>query len=309
MKFIPLFFLIFVTIYAKEPLSPIPLENVVDKQKALLGYRLFTDSILSSDNTVSCMSCHNIFGSGGADQNVVSIGVENKKGHIQAPTVLNAKYNFRQFWNGRAEDLAQQAIGPIHDPTELNMSRKDVENRLNASEEYKNLFFKVYKTDTIKFDQVIDAIVEFENALTTPNSKFDKYLRGEDSLTQNELEGYNIFKQIGCITCHNGINIGSNSMQKIGLFEEYKNAKNYPDLYSVTHDPAYLNVFKVPTLRNISKTSPYLHDGSAKTLKDAVVTMARYQLGTTLSDEEIDKIVKFLNTLNGQMPQILNEQL
>ncbi|MDX9743871.1 MAG: cytochrome c peroxidase [Arcobacteraceae bacterium] len=295
-------------VFAKEPISPIPLNAPYDKQKALLGYRLFMDPILSSTNSVSCASCHDIF-SGGADTNKVSFGVYNKKGNIQSPTVLNARYNFKQFWNGRAQDLYQQANGPIHNPVELNMTNKDVEKKLSASQLYRSLFLQIYKTNTIQFSQVIDAIVEFEKALTTPNSRFDRYLRGEKSLSHDEIDGYTLFKQVGCITCHNGINLGGNSMQKIGLFEEYKNQKNYPDLYSITHDPAYKNVFKVPTLRNISQTAPYLHDGSAKTLKDSVIAMSKYQLGSTLTDHEIDKIVKFLETLDGETPKILKEKI
>jgi len=297
------------TVFAKEPISPIPLVAQYDKQKALLGYRLFVDPILSSTNSVACISCHDIFSGGGADRNKVSFGVYNKKGNIQSPTVLNARYNFKQFWNGRAQDLYQQANGPIHNPVELNMTNKDVEKELSASQLYRSLFLQIYKTNSIQFSQVIDAIVEFEKALTTPNSRFDRYLRGEKSLSQEEIDGYTLFKQVGCITCHNGINLGGNSMQKIGLFEEYKNQKKYPDLYSITHDPAYKNVFKVPTLRNISQTAPYLHDGSAKTLKDSVIAMSRYQLGSTLSDKEIEKIIKFLKTLDGETPKILKEKI
>ena len=296
-------------VYAAEPISPIPCNVTYDKQKALLGYRLFMDTTLSSDKTTSCLSCHDIFGSGGADKNVVSIGVKHRMGNIQSPTVLNACYNFKQFWNGRAKSLTEQASGPIHNPLEMDMNATGIEKRLNASKEYRKLFYSVYETNSIKFSQVIDAIVEFEKALVTPNSKFDRYLNGENTLTKKEIEGYNLFKQIGCITCHNGVNIGGNAMQKFGLFQEYKNSQAYPDLYSITKDPAYKNVFKVPTLRNIALTAPYLHDGSAKDLKEVVEKMAKYQLGTKLSDDEVDKIILFLKTLNGQTPKILSQKL
>ncbi|MBU0631736.1 c-type cytochrome [bacterium] len=309
MKYILFIFLTLSNIvHATEPISPIPCKIEYDRQKALLGYRLFVDTTLSSDKTTSCLSCHDIFQTGGADKNVVSIGVQNRIGNIQSPTVLNACYNFKQFWNGRARTLYEQASGPIHNPVEMDMNTSKVEKRLNASDEYRKLFHNVYKSNSIKFSQVIDAIVEFEKALTTPNSRFDKYLNGEDVLTKDEIAGYNLFKQIGCITCHNGVNIGGNAMQKFGLFEEYKNAHTYPDLYSITNDPVYKNVFKVPTLRNIAQTAPYLHDGSAKTLKDVVQQMARYQLGTKLSDKEIDSIVLFLKTLDGQLPDILSQE-
>ena len=291
---------------ATEPITPLPQDVQVDKQKALLGYKLFIDPILSKDYTVSCLSCHNIY-AGGADNHIVSHGIDHKFGNIQSPTVLNARYNFKQFWNGRAENLAEQASGPIHNPVELGMDTKTVENRLNTSKEYKELFYNIYKTPQISFEQVINAIVEFENALVTPNSRFDRYLRGENTLSADEKRGYTLFKQFGCVTCHNGVNIGSNSMQKIGLFEEYKNKQSYPDLYSITHDPENKNVFKVPTLRNISQTAPYLHDGSAKTLEDAVRAMSKYQLGTTLSDSDVELIVKFLHTLDGEHPKILGQ--
>ena len=294
MKTIILFLLTISTIvYALEPISPIPDKTDYDKQKALLGYRLFTDPVLSKDNSISCLSCHDLFKSGGADKNVVSTGVKNRRGKIQSPTVLNACYNYKQFWNGRADDLSAQINGPIHDPFEMDMKDTDIEKRLNDSKKYKALFYEIYKTDSIKFSQVIDAIVEFEKALTTPNSRFDKYLKGQGTLTKYEMSGYDLFKHIGCITCHNGVNVGGNSMQKFGLFEEYKTAHTYPDLYSITKDPAYKNVFKVPTLRNISQTAPYLHDGSAKNLPTAVADMARYQLGVTLTDKEIGEIVAF----------------
>lgn len=309
MKYILLIFLIISNaVFATEPISPIPCKVDYDKQKALLGYSLFIDTELSKDKTTACLSCHDIFQSGGADKNVVSIGVKNRMGNIQSPTVLNACYNFKQFWNGRAKNLSEQASGPIHNPLEMDMNASEVEKRLNGSNEYKKQFYDIYKTDSIKFSQVIDAIVEFEKALVTPNSKFDRYLNGENTLSKKEIEGYNLFKHIGCITCHNGINIGGNAMQKFGLFEEYKNARPYPDLYSITKDSAYKNVFKVPTLRNISETAPYLHDGSAKNLKDVIVQMARYQLGTKLSDDEIEKLISFLNTLNGQTPEILSQK-
>ncbi len=303
------FLITFSVAYAAEPISPIPTTTNYNKQKALLGYRLFIDPVLSKDNTTSCLSCHDIFGAGGADKNIVSIGVKNRKGNIQSPTVLNACYNFRQFWNGRASTLKEQASGPIHNPNEMAMNAVEVEKRLNASKEYKKLFYNVYHADSIQFCDVIDAIVEFEKALSTPNSRFDQYLRGKDILTRDEKEGYELFKQVGCITCHNGVNIGGNAMQKFGLFEEYINLKNYPDLYSITKDPAYKNVFKVPTLRNISKTAPYLHDGSSKTLKDVVEKMAKYQLGTKLTNDEVDKIVLFLKTLDGQSPAILSQKI
>ncbi|MEA2091849.1 MAG: cytochrome c peroxidase [Campylobacterota bacterium] len=306
-KIIFIFISIIISSYASEPISPIPNEINIDIKKAKLGKDLFFDPVLSKDNSTACLSCHNVY-YGGADANRVSMGFENKKGNIQSPTVLNSKYNFKQFWNGRANNLTEQADGPFNNPTEHNMDAKTIEKRLNASKEYKKKFYAVYGTSKITYKQVIDAIVEFENALITPNSKFDKYLRGEIKLTKDEKDGYILFKQNGCITCHNGINIGGNSFQKMGTFVEYEFKNSYPDRSKITNNPNHKNVFKVPTLRNINKTAPYFHDGSAKTLRDSINTMAKYNLGVELEDEEIDKIILFLKTLDGESPKILEEK-
>lgn len=301
-----LLLIIISTIFAREPILPIPKEVEVDHKKALLGKELFFDTLLSKDNSTACISCHNLF-NGGADANEVSSGFANKKGNIQAPTVLNSKYNFKQFWNGRASDLLQQADGPINNPAEHNMDAKTVEMKINKSTKYKKMFKKVYGTSKISYNQVLDAIVEFENALTTPNAKFDKYLRGEVKLTKDEKDGYILFKQNGCITCHNGINIGGNSFQKMGTFLEYEIKDDYPDRSKVTNDPNHRNVFKVPTLRNINKTAPYFHDASAATLEEALTIMAKHNLGIKLKDDEVKKIVAFLKTLDGDLPKILED--
>jgi len=306
-KAVIIFISIIISSYANEPISPIPLETDINKQKAILGKDLFFDPILSKDNSTSCLNCHNVY-YGGADANTVSSGFENKKGNIQSPTVLNSKYNFKQFWNGRANNLREQVDGPLNNPVEHNMNAKTIEKRLNASKEYRKKFYEVYKTSKITYKQVLDAIVEFENALTTPDSKFDKFLRGKIKLTKDEEDGYILFKQYGCITCHNGINIGGNSFQKMGTFLEYEFKNSYPDRSKIINNPNHKNVFKVPTLRNINKTAPYFHDGSAKTLEDAIRTMTKYNLGVELEDKEVDKIVAFLKTLDGKLPKILEEK-
>ncbi|WP_324171512.1 cytochrome-c peroxidase [Sulfurimonas sp.] len=293
-----------IVLFASEPILPIPIDIKVDLKKAKLGQKLFFDTTLSRDNSTSCFSCHDVF-NGGADPDIVSKGFANKKGNVQSPTVLNARYNFKQFWNGRAEDLTQQADGPINNPVEHNMNPRIIEDRLNNSSQYKKIFKLVYGTSVISYKQVLDAIVEFENALTTPNSKFDKFLRGEISLSKNEKDGYILFKKNGCITCHNGINIGGNAFQKMGTFLEYETKNDYPDRSKITHNPNHKNVFKVPTLRNINKTAPYFHDGSAKTLKEALSVMTKHNLGIKLDDREVKKIISFLKTLDGELPKIL----
>lgn len=304
-RFVLLFLLLFnAASFAAEPIQPLPKQVKIDKTKAQLGRKLFEDPILSKDKTVACVACHS-FNYGGADPRNVSIGIDGKKGNIQAPTVYNARYNFKQFWNGRADSLGEQANGPIHNPVEMGLNSTVIEKRLNADSEYRKMFRRVYGTPRITYTQAIDAIVEFEKGLVTPNSRFDRYLRGEAKLGAEELEGYRRFKAYGCVTCHNGINIGGNSFQKMGLFVPYKRTKGTPDRYAVTKKGADRNVFKVPTLRNIALTAPYFHDASAKTLMGAIRTMSHHNLGTDISEEDAKAIVAFLKTLTGETPKVL----
>lgn len=305
MKFLLFIFIVSLS-NAAEPISPIPLENNADIKKAQLGKELFFDTLLSKDNSTACVSCHDVY-TGGADSRVVSEGFANTKGNIQAPTVFNAKYNFKQFWNGRANNLKEQADGPMNNPAEHNMNPKLVEERVNALKAYKEKFKVAYGVSNIPYDLVLDAIVEFENALTTPNAKFDKFLRNEVELSKEEKEGYIIFKQAGCIICHNGVNIGGNSFQKMGTFLEYESNNSYPDRAEITKKEENKNVFKVPTLRNITLTAPYFHDGSAKTLEKAIEIMSKYNLGQKFSDEDVKKIVLFLGILKGETPEILEK--
>jgi len=301
-----LLFLLATLLYAIEPIAPLPtkLEDV-DIAKAKLGRMLFFDPILSSDQSVSCLSCHS-FDHGGADPNPVSLGVHNRKGSIQSPSVYNARYNFRQFWNGRAKSLRMQLYGPLYDHAEMNMTPLQIESRLNQNALYQAAFEKIYGIKRITIDDVTDAITEFEKALVTPNSRFDRYLRGEIKLSAEEQKGYEKFKSLGCITCHNGINIGANAFQKMGLFRDYSYNPKYQDRFALTKSALHKNVFKVPTLRNITLTSPYFHDASAQTLDEAITTMARYNLGITISKEDRDLLIIFLKSLEGDRPKILD---
>ncbi len=293
-------------VYCREPIDPIPLQADYNLQEARIGKALFFDPILSLDRNIACVSCHK-FNLGGADNRKVSLGVNNAPGNVQAPTVLNARYNFRQFWNGRASDLIEQAHGPVLNPLEMALTREEVERRINASNKYKQLFKEVYNKKTITFEMILESIVEFEKALITPNSKFDHYLRNKIQLDKDEAAGYQLFKELGCITCHNGINIGGNSFQKIGLINPYPFYSSYPDRFALTNKKYDKNVFKVPTLRNIALTAPYLHDASAKTLKDVIIVMSFHNLGYRISDDKIEKIIAFLKTLTGEPPAILME--
>jgi len=297
--------LIYSILLASEPIKPIPQTISYDKTKAELGKLLFFDPILSKDKSVACISCHD-FEHGGADPRPVSIGVNGKKGSVNSPTVYNAIFNFTQFWNGRAKDLNEQLEGPLHNPVEMAMSNEEIEKRLNNSKFYKKLFKKIYKKNRIEYYMIKDVIVEFEKALTTPNAKFDKFLRGETKLSTKEYKGYVLFKRLGCIICHNGINIGGNSFQKIGSVIPIRKKPNN-DRYQITKNPEDRFVYRVPTLRNITLTAPYFHDGSVKTLKEAINIMAYHNLGFRLNQKEQNLILAFLHTLTGEKPQIVNE--
>lgn len=296
----------FTVLNADNLIKPIPQSISYDKQKALLGKKLFFDASLSSDEKVSCATCHNVF-EGGAENSKFSKGVNQKSGTMNSPTVFNSAFNFKQFWNGRASNLAEQAKGPIHNPLEMGMDKNQIEARLERNSDYKKEFKVIYNKTKINFDDAIDAIVEFEKALITPNSKFDRYLRNEVKLTPDEMNGYITFKKLGCISCHNGINVGGNSFQKFGLINEVEGCLPTSDRYQITKNIADKNVYKVPTLRNIALTAPYFHDGSAKDLKEAIQKMSHHNLGFDVKNSEVEAIMTFLNTLTGIKPKILND--
>jgi cytochrome c peroxidase len=306
LTFFALVFLIYSTTstFANEAIHPLPTNFDYNKPKALLGKKIFHDTRLSKDDTISCASCHMIE-MGGDDNLDTSFGIYGQKGPINAPTVLNSRYNLSQFWDGRARNLLEQASGPISNPIEMGSSLQEVLHKLEQDTEYTQRFLELYP-DGINIPNILDTIVEFENALVTPDSPFDRYLRGDKSaLTTKEKEGYELFKENGCISCHNGVNIGSNLYQKIGILKSYKGTNNRLGRYNVTRKDKDKYVFKVPTLRNIALTAPYLHDGSQSTLKDAVSFMVTYQLGMIPDEKSIDKIVAFLKTLTGKTPEIM----
>lgn len=297
-----LIFSIFLPLFAAD-IEPIDQEAKVDTPRALLGKRLFFEPMLSRDNTIACASCHFLPGSG-ADAQVVSLGIGGKKGVINSPTVLNSRYNFTQFWNGRAKSLEEQALSPIHNPVEMGESIENVVDKLKNSS-YNEKFLLVYK-DGVTAHNVVDAIAEFERALITPNSQFDKFLNGDkNALTQSALRGYSLYISKGCIACHNGKNIGGNMYQKLGNIIPYSSKNPSKGRYDVTKDEKDINYFKVPSLRNVALSAPYFHDGSAKTLKDAIKDMSEHQVGAVLSSDEVDDIEQFLISLTGDSPKIL----
>ena len=299
MKLIVIIFILLCDVIARD-ITPIPLEVTdVNPAKAKLGKKLFFDPILSKNNTVACVSCH-ILSEGGDDNKRVSIGINGHKGNINSPTVLNARYNFVQFWNGRAKNLQEQALQPIVNPVEMGNSYKNLVKTLKNSP-YKAKFDSIYK-DGVTKDNVANAIAEYEKTLITPNAPFDRYLRGDkNAITKVQKEGYELFKSKGCISCHNGINIGGNLYAKFGAIKEAKSKSL--GRYEITKNPLDKYFFKVPTLRNIELTSPYLHDGRYKTLNDVVKFMIEYQLGREAKQSDIDKIVAFLCSLTGKLPK------
>lgn len=299
MKVALILFIFTYSLLSSEPIQPIPDSLPVDSQKVKLGKELYFDPVLSKDNTVSCANCHDLQ-HGGDDGLIFSVGIGGQRGDINSPTVYNSVFNFRQFWNGRSKDLKEQAKGPIENPIEMGHRFEDLIPILEKTS-YKEKFENIYE-DGITEDNIAEAIAEFEKTLITPNSAFDRYLKGDkDAISKHQKEGYEIFKEKGCIACHHGINVGGNLYNKFGVMEDAKSKRE--GLYEVTkkdHDRYY---FKVPTLRNIEKTAPYLHDGRYDNLNDVVKFMAHYQLGRTISEEEVHRIVDFLYSLSGELPK------
>lgn len=291
---------------AAEPVRPIDTEVEYDEAKAALGFALFHDTRLSVDNTVSCATCHALE-TAGVDNHQYSHGVDDQLGGVNAPTVYNAVYNFVQFWDGRAKTLADQAAGPPLNPVEMaSTSFDEIIAKLNADKPFAKAFGKVYP-DGFTEANITDAIEEFERTLITPNSRFDKWLRGDDSaITAEELAGYELFKKYDCATCHVGPNLGGQSYELMGLRRHYfadrglelTNEDN--GRYKETQVERDRHRFKVPGLRNVEHTWPYYHDGTRHTLDEAVRDMALYQSGVELSDAEVEQIESFLKTLTGE---------
>ena len=287
-----------------EPIRPIPEAVDVDPEKAALGRRLFHDPKLSKDNSVSCASCHDL-ASGGDDGRRVSIGVEGRSGVINAPTVFNAGFNFKQFWDGRAATLEDQVDGPVQSVIEMGSLWPDVIVKLFQDQDYPRLFRDLYP-DGITRKNVKDALAEFVRSLITPNSRFDRWLDGDaTALNEQEKRGYDRFKHYGCVSCHQGVNVGGNMFQVFGVLNEYfKQRGNITDAdlgrFNVTGNLQDKHAFKVPSLRMAAHTAPYLHDGSAETLRDAVDAMFEFQLGREAPDEDREAIVAFIRTLAGE---------
>lgn len=292
-------------IESTEPIQPIEPRADLNPKKIDLGRKLFDDPQLSHNGRLSCASCHNLK-TGGTDRKARSIGIDDAVGVINAPTVFNSGLNFSQFWDGRADTLEKQIDGPVQSKTEMGSTWPEVIGKLKSSPEYVLAFRQVYG-DGIQSDHVKDSIAEFERSLSTPDSRFDRYLRHDaNAIDSGERQGYELFKSFGCASCHQGVNIGGNMYQKLGVMAPYFTDRGNigsadRGRFNITGDPRDMYMFKVPGLRNVALTPPYFHDGSAVTLADAVRIMAKYQLGRRLTDQEVELIVEFLKTLTGEL--------
>jgi len=290
------------TILLSAPIKPIPNEIRVDSKKVQLGKKLFFDPILSKDGTVSCATCHDLQ-NGGDDGLKFSFGIRGQEGNINSPTVYNAVFNFRQFWDGRAKDLKEQVSGPVENPVEMGHSMDLIVKVLKKNSVYVKAFNIIY-SDGITPQNLADAIAEFEKVLITPNAPFDKYLKGDkEAISEKAKKGYHLFESKGCILCHHGVNVGGNFYNKFGIYKD-TNSTNL-GRYNITKREEDKYVFKVPSLRNIAQTSPYMHDGRIDTLSDAVELMTKHQLGRHMEAGEIDAIVAFLKSLTGEIPLVV----
>jgi cytochrome c peroxidase len=297
------------TVVSDEPIQPIVPAKVNNPNLVELGKKLYFDPRLSKSGFISCNSCHNL-SMGGTDNLRTSIGHNWNQGPINAPTVLNSSLNLAQFWDGRAENLKAQAGGPIANPGEMASTHELAVDVLQSIPSYVAEFKRTFGKAKISIDEVTLAIAAFEETLVTPNSRFDLYLKGDkNAISKTEFAGYNLFKSSGCIACHNGQNIGGNSFQKMGIVEPYKANSPAEGRVAYSKDEADRFKFKVPTLRNVELTYPYFHDGAANSLKEAVETMGRVQLGRKFTDEENAQIVAFLKTLTGDQPSFKLPQL
>jgi cytochrome c peroxidase len=302
---------------------PIPVGNSMSPAKIELGKKLYFDPRLSRNGTVSCNSCHNVM-KGGEDNSPVSTGIEGKKGGRSAPTVWNAAYMSVQFWDGRAPSLEEQAKGPMVNPVEMGMKDHDaVVTRLKKIPGYQAAFVEVYGSENpVTIDHAAQAIAAYERTLVTPNSAFDRFIKGDQkALSPAAKRGYQLVQTVGCVSCHNGPNFSGPAMAEgKGFFmkfptfpgSKYENKYHLTDdlgRYNVTKNDADKHMWRVPTWRNIALTAPYFHNGSVKKLDEAVRVMAKVQLNKELKDGEVKDVVAFLKSLTGERPKQTKPEL
>ena len=296
--------------FKNEPIRPIPDSIAVDAAKVQLGKELYHDTRLSGDGTVSCATCHGIE-TAGVDNDQFSEGIAGQLGGINAPTSYNAAFNFVQFWDGRAATLAEQAAGPPLNPVEMgSKSFEEIAAKLSEDADFSKRFLASYP-EGINEKTITDAIAEYEKTLLTPHSPFDLYLKGDKTaMTEEQIEGYAIFKDYKCATCHAGVNMGGLSYELMGQRDNYFQNREINEKSGLTDSDngrwAQTKVerdryrFKTPTLRNVALTWPYYHDGSVSTLEKAIEMMAEFQVGRKMSEPEIAKVKTFLDAQTGQ---------
>lgn len=285
------------------PLQPLPEITYINERWRDLGKALFNSPLLSADNSISCASCH-LVDYGGDDGFPVSTGINNATGSRNSPTVLNSSFNFVQFWDGRSSSLAEQVSGPIHNPIEMGSNWGQVIAKLENDALFDDLF-KSINPGGVTVEAIVKAITTYEESLVTTGAPIDRYLLGqEDALTTQQKRGFDKFRQFGCITCHQGVNIGGNLFQKIGRIEDIDEQFRL-DLgrYTVTGQEHDKYVFKVPSLRNVAQTAPYFHNGQVKTLKEAIRLMGQAQLGRILSDVDVDDLEAFLQSFSASVKE------
>ena len=288
-------------LFANPSFSVTPKIKIENKDKYDLGKKLYFDPNLSSDKTVACVNCH-IFELGGADDNRVSYGVHNKTGVMNSPSIFNVKFNIAQDWIGKYTTVKDRSKMAFLSKIEMAGNTKDALRYIKSNKTLNDLFKKVY--NNFDGDNIFDAIAYYVEHLTTPNSKFDKFLKGDiKALSKDEIKGYKLFKDYGCVSCHNGVNVGGNMYQKFGIFneDEIKRDDNL-GRYNITKNEYDKYVFKVPSLRYVSKTSPYLHNGKIDDLQEVIKEMGEYQLGVEIPSKDILLIELFLKTLEGDIP-------
>lgn len=302
--------------------APIPSDNPMSVEKVNLGRMLYFDPRLSLDNTVSCNTCHDATKSG-TDNLKVSKGVAGKEGGRNSPTVWNSAFLSVQFWDGRAPTLEEQAKGPLVNPVEMAMENHGVVvERVAKLKGYRDQFDKVFGKNSVNIDNIAKAIAAYERTLITPNSPFDRHIKGEKSaLSAAAKRGWQTFQSAGCIACHSGpmfagppMPTGTGFYQKFPLIpnEEIERKHGFtkdPGRYEVTKNEADRNTWRVPSLRNVEITAPYFHNGSVTTLEEAVKIMAKTQLNRELKPNEVSDIVAFLKSLTGKRPKERPPQL
>jgi len=299
----------------KKP--PVPADNPITSAKIVLGKQLYFDPRLSKDGSVSCNSCHNVMGSG-TDNKRFSVGVGGKLGGRNSPTVWNAAFLSVQFWDGRAKNLEEQAKGPLTNPVEMAMpNHQAVVDRVKKIPGYVEQFKKVFSgADPVNIDNIAKAIATYERTLITPNSPFDQYLAGKPSaISKKAVQGYKKVQEVGCMACHSGVNFaGPNLPEGIGFYQKFPTFTDNPYVskYKLTEDTGRhvatkqdqdKYMWRVPTWRNIALTAPYLHNGSVNDLSEVVRLMAKTQLNRDVTDQDVEEIVAFLETLNGKIPE------